>query len=93
MRLTTNFVSDENPSWSPDGARIAFERGNGTNAGDPTKELWAMDADGTDAVALTTNSVYDADRRGRRTARSWRSRAGQTATRRSSRCPSPAGPR
>ena len=47
--------------WSPDGARIAFERGNGTNVGDTTKELWAMDADGTDAVALTTNGVYDAD--------------------------------
>ena len=61
VRLTSNFVSDENPSWSPDGARIAFERGNGTNVGDTSKELWAMSADGSGAVAITANSVYDAD--------------------------------
>ena len=38
----------QNPSWSPDGARIAFERGNGTNVGDTTKEIWTMRADGTE---------------------------------------------
>ncbi len=51
----------ENPSWSPDAARIAFERGDGTNVGDATKEIWTMKADGTDLVRLTTNTVYDVD--------------------------------
>ena len=50
----------QNPSWSPGGARIAFERGTGTNVGDATKEIWVMDADGTDPVQLTSNGVYDA---------------------------------
>ena len=49
----------QNPSWSPDAARIAFERGTGTNVGDTTKEIWTMSADGTDPVRLTTNSFYD----------------------------------
>jgi Tol biopolymer transport system component len=49
VRLTSNFVSDENPSWSPDGARIAFTRltestqefqifvGNADGSGTPTR--------------------------------------------------------
>ena len=49
----------QNPSWSPDAARIAFERGTGTNVGDTTKEIWTMRADGTDPVQLTSNSFYD----------------------------------
>ena len=49
----------QNPSWSPDAARIAFERGSGTNVGDTTKEIWTMRADGSDPVQLTTNSFYD----------------------------------
>src|SRR4029078_1678900 len=40
-RRTPNEVGQnyQNPSWSPDAARIAFERGIGTNVGDTTKEL------------------------------------------------------
>jgi hypothetical protein len=49
----------QNPSWSPDAGRIAFERGIGTNVGDTTKEIWTMRADGTDPVRLTTNNFYD----------------------------------
>src|SRR3954454_24735325 len=34
VKLTDNIgVQDQNPSWSPDGARIVFERGSGTNVG------------------------------------------------------------
>lgn len=49
----------QNPSWSPDAARIAFERGIGTNVGDTTKEIWTMRADGTDPVQLTSNNFFD----------------------------------
>ena len=50
----------QNPSWSPDATRIAFERGSGTNVGDNTKEIWTMRADGSDRVQLTKNNFYDA---------------------------------
>jgi Tol biopolymer transport system component len=49
-RLTTcsarcaNDVGDGSPSWSPDGKRIAFQRGH---------EIWIVDADGSHAHALT----------------------------------------
>ena len=39
--------------------QIAFERGSGTNVGDTTKEIWAMDADGAGQVQRTTNIDYD----------------------------------
>jgi Tol biopolymer transport system component len=61
VRRSANEVGQnyQNPSWSPDAARIAFERGTGTNVGDTTKEIWTMRADGSDPVRLTSNSVYD----------------------------------
>jgi dipeptidyl aminopeptidase/acylaminoacyl peptidase len=43
-------VHYQNPSWSPDAARIAFERGTGTMVDEPTKEIWTMRADGNDPV-------------------------------------------
>ena len=60
VKLTDNVgIQDQNPAWSPDGARLVFERGGGTNVGDNTKEIWVMDADGSDAVQLTTNTDYE----------------------------------
>ena len=47
-------VTEANPAWSPDGAKIVFERGDQNNA-----EIWIMDADGTNQVRLTNNSVFD----------------------------------
>ena len=46
-RLTSEGASGRNnwPMWSPDGARIAWGRGEG---------LWLMNADGSDKQALTT---------------------------------------
>jgi Tol biopolymer transport system component len=39
----------EGPSWSPDGTRIAFDRG----------EIYAINADGTGLKRLTNNRVWD----------------------------------
>jgi Tol biopolymer transport system component len=49
----------QNPSWSPDGARVAFERRAGTMVDEPTKDIWTMRADGSDPVRLTNNGIYD----------------------------------
>ena len=49
-------IYDAKPSWSPDGSRIAFVRGQGTAA-----EVWIMTSDGTDARQLTSNSIEDLD--------------------------------
>ena len=43
-----------NPSWSPDGSRIAYEslRGGST-------EIYVVNADGTGQTRLTNNNSYD----------------------------------
>jgi dipeptidyl aminopeptidase/acylaminoacyl peptidase len=45
------------PSWSPDGARLAFVRDHGASAGN--HEIWTARADGRDAVRLTTSAAED----------------------------------
>lgn len=44
--LTSGPQEDSNPTWSPDGARIAFQRG-------PSGDLYVVDADGSDAHAIS----------------------------------------
>ena len=44
-QLTNNTESDFAPKFSPDGRRIAFQRGN---------QIWTMNADGTGETRLTT---------------------------------------
>ena len=61
VKRTNNNLDDQNPNWSPDGARIAFERGPGADVGNTQKEIWTMNADGTDFVQVTKNSFYDVD--------------------------------
>lgn len=51
-RLTSS-IMDRDPSWSPDGRRIAFTRLNG--CGQPEcvfGDVWVMDADGTDQTLV-----------------------------------------
>lgn len=51
-------TDDSDPSFSPDGSKIAFRRQAGS--GDPG-EIYVIDADGTDLKRLTQNSAFDAE--------------------------------
>jgi len=64
VRLTTSAGASMRPSWSPDGAKIAFE--STRDAADPTAvsvaanyELYTMNANGSNVVRITNNSVGD----------------------------------
>jgi Tol biopolymer transport system component len=47
-RLTRNTVADIDPTWSPDGQKIAWVQGHGTGA-----DVFVMNADGSDQHNLT----------------------------------------
>ncbi len=54
IRLTSGRASDDNPTWSPDGLKIAFESyrdGNG--------EIYVMNSDGSGQINLTNNPSDD----------------------------------
>jgi Tol biopolymer transport system component len=57
-RITYDTASDVSPAWSPDGTRIAYIRsgdeGRLPQSGQPY-QIWTVNADGTDARALTNN--------------------------------------
>ena len=59
-RVTTTLAWELDPAWSPDGTRIAFARGDhpetdaGAFTGPGPSSLWVANADGTDAVQLTS---------------------------------------
>ncbi|MBK8129112.1 MAG: PD40 domain-containing protein [bacterium] len=53
-QLTANTAHDFNPTWSPDGSKIAFQSyRNGQY------EIYVMNADGSQQTRLTTNDAYD----------------------------------
>lgn len=54
----TNFQTSQNPQWSPDGARIVFES-NQYELGNARKEIYVMNADGSNATRLTFNPNTD----------------------------------
>src|SRR5262245_54990301 len=49
-------TEDDNPDWSPDGKRIAFERCSQTNC-----EVWTAQTDGAHAKRLGPNCLAKAD--------------------------------
>jgi Tol biopolymer transport system component len=59
IRLTTSEGDDNDPAWSPDGARIAFsstrDGGGPAMMGIPA-EIYVMNADGSDPTRLTSDS-------------------------------------
>ncbi|MWA01013.1 protein kinase [Actinomadura sp. LD22] len=55
-RLTKDGVRSVDPEWSPDGTKIAYTRGPSA-----TSEIWVMNADGSNARALTTGGLHDMD--------------------------------
>jgi Tol biopolymer transport system component len=54
LKISTNPSNDGEPTWSPDGTRIAF-----TNFTGATPEIAVMNADGSNRVNLTNNSAVD----------------------------------
>jgi Tol biopolymer transport system component len=59
-RLTNNRVRDYEPSWSPDGTKIAFVSVQPGKPGDPSSEqIFTMNADGADLQQLTFTVVQE----------------------------------
>ena len=55
-------VEERGPAWSPDGMRIAYMCRVGkpaTSTGPPTFEICVMNADGSDPIRLTSNTLPD----------------------------------
>ena len=64
-RLTDNSAVDDEPEWSPDGARIAF---SSEREGNNNSEVYVMNADGSGfPTRLTTNGEFDRIPLGRQT--------------------------
>jgi len=55
-RLTGYQAGNAEPTWSPDGTRIAYTRGDGHD-----NEIFVIDADGSGKTQLTDNEVTDLD--------------------------------
>ena len=55
-RLTRAPAQQFDPTWSPDGARVAYRHQTGD---DETTEIFVMDADGSHQTNLTRNAVAD----------------------------------
>ena len=52
-------VLDNEPDWSPDGKQVVFQRndGNGCGTNCETAEIWVVNADGSNAMAIVKDPV------------------------------------
>ncbi len=57
VQFTNNAASDMRPQWSPDGARIVFDR----KWAGQDREIMIMNADGSSIHAVTSNTVDERD--------------------------------
>ena len=57
VQLTFNGLDDERPAWSPDGSRIAFSRDFDPILGQVDRDLFTMNADGSDQRNLTNSPI------------------------------------
>jgi Tol biopolymer transport system component len=58
-QLINNDVSDEEPSWSPDGEKIAFVSLRDTNPERERNAIYVMNSDdGSDVTMLTDNDAW-----------------------------------
>jgi Tol biopolymer transport system component len=57
-RLTDNTASDGDPSWSPDGTKIAFDSNRDEEG---NRDIYVMNADGSHVARLTDNTAFDGD--------------------------------
>ena len=55
--ITPDLYDDRNPSWSPDGTRIAFD----SSKAEGNLDIYTVAPDGSDEVRLTTDPSADAD--------------------------------
>ena len=59
-RLTNNDTRDEQPSWSPDGTKIAFASGRDSeHDGYLFYQIYSMNADGTNQTNISNNASGD----------------------------------
>jgi Tol biopolymer transport system component len=56
VRLTINNFTDRDPSWSPDGSRIAW--GSYGGGADTSSGIWTMNKDGTDQTRIASEGGY-----------------------------------
>lgn len=55
IRLTNDLSNDDSPAWSPDGTKIIFRSDRERDCCDPTAQVWTMNPDSSNQVALSSN--------------------------------------
>jgi len=58
MRLTNNAYADFDPSWSPDGSKLAFNNDRVSN-----REIYSMNSDGTTQATVASDVAIDNEAR------------------------------